>query len=77
MACCILHNIMIKEEGLNYSKSTLDIFREEQTTQHLISIEPTKSTNATDEAKRIGDEFMRYFNNEEAVNFQWEAITKK
>lgn len=59
MACCYLHNFLAKENPKTYFSGQEDISQE-----RLVDLESTLSRNSTSDAKKVRDNFCKYYNNE-------------
>lgn len=62
MACCYLHNFLVKENNITYlaSNNTGTSVAD----YNLVDIQKTLSRNSTSEAKETRDKFCAYYNNE-------------
>lgn len=86
MACCILHNIVIREERLVYGEKAVDSFREyylkvkqaalaakkaEQAANNTDTTTRQQYNNPTVRAKKVRDAFKQYFVGAGNVEFQY------
>lgn len=79
MACCILHNFLIRKRQENYAPSNCFYTEERETgrtedglnaEQHTIHLQRGPNRNSSEEAKRVRNLYMEYFNNEGSVPWQ-------
>ena len=69
-ACCLLHNIIINQEGTRYSTAEIESFSNEHHSSDDPHIPSTRSRNSTNAAKNTRNLIMEYFCSEGRVSFQ-------